>query len=286
VTVTWSAATANTSGLFGGYQASPPNYSLSYLNGYYQVYNYLQPGNEQVYWGFLRDGVNFGPGSVGGNNDQPGYSIDITGLKSLFPHTPFVVELVASSDSMEWLTDAFVIDATHNRVQSVFYPSTPPVLNVGDTPWVRGIGGGLSTGSDPLNTDHLKIIGNRASHGSNGFISYNFASTIAGFILTDKPVISMSPQSVAADVTDEVTLNGYAVGVPPLCYQWYKDGAPIRGANDVSYTFRARALDAGKYVLEVSNPYGGAVSAASVVTINPASPGHKPAQIISNPYLM
>ncbi len=287
VTVTWSAATANTSGLFGGYQAPPPNYSESYLNGYYGVYNYLQPGNEQVYWGFLRDGVNFGPGSVGGNNDQPGYSIDITGLKSLFPHTPFVVELIASSDSMEWLADASVTDAADNRAQWVFYPSTPPVLNVGDTPWVRGIGGGLSTGTGPLNTDHLKIAGSRAFHGSIGNISYNFASTIAGFIVTDKPVISMSPQSVTANVTDEVTLNGYAVGVPPLSYQWYKDGAPIRGANDAAYTFRADPRDGGNYVLEVKNPYGSASSAASVLTVNPSpGPGYKPAQAISNPYLM
>jgi hypothetical protein len=287
VTVTWSADTANASGLFGGYQAPPPNYILAYYTGFPQVYNYLQPGNEQVYWGFLRDGVNFGPGSVGGNNDQPGYSIDITGLKSLFPDTPFVVELIASSDSMQYLADAFIIDAKDNRVQSVFYPSTPPVLNVGDTPWVRGIGGGLSTGSGTLDTDHLKIIGNRAAHASNKFISYNFASTIAGFIITDKPVISMSPQSVAADVADEVTLNGYAVGVPPLSYQWYKDGAPIPGANDVAYTFRAGPQDAGNYVLVVKNPYGSAISAVSVLTINPSpSPGHKPAQVISNPYLM
>jgi hypothetical protein len=216
VTVKWSAATANASALFGGYELSPPNYSISPFSGFFNVFNDIQPGNEQVYWGFLRDGVNFGPGSVGGDNDEPGYSIDITGLKSLFPRTPFVVELIASSDSMQYLANAFIIDAKDDLVQSVYYPSTPPVLNVGDTPWVRGIGGGLSTGSEPLNTDHLKIIGNRAAHTNDAFISYNFASTIAGFIVTDKPVISMSPQSVAADVNDEVTLNGYAVSAAAL----------------------------------------------------------------------
>ena len=136
-------------------------------------------------------------------------------------------------------------------------------------------------------TDHLKIAGSRAFHGSIGNISYNFASTIAGFIVTDKPVISMSPQSVTANVTDEVTLNGYAVGVPPLSYQRYKDGAPIRGANDAAYTFRADPRDGGNYVLEVKNPYGSASSAASVLTVNPSpGPGYKPAQAISNPYLM
>jgi hypothetical protein len=287
VTVTWSAYTANVSALFGGYQAPPPNYSLSPRNGFFNVYNYLQPGNDQVYWGFLRDGVNFGPGSVGGDNDQPGYRIDITGLKSLFPHTPFVVELIASSDSMQYLANAFIIDAKAEDVQSVFYPNTPPVQNVGDTPWVRGIGGGLSTGSGPLNTDHLQIIGNRAAHASNGTISYNFASTISGFIITDQPVISMSPQPVSAFATDQVTLRGYAVGVPPLSYQWYKNGNPIYGANDAFYSFRAGPSDGGNYVLVVKNRYGHATSDVSVVTINPSpGPGYKPARVISNPYLM
>jgi hypothetical protein len=72
--LTWSAYTANVSG-FGGYTRSAPHYTFG-GNGY-------KPGNEQVYWGFLRDGVNFGPGSSGGDNNQPGYSIEITGLKSL-----------------------------------------------------------------------------------------------------------------------------------------------------------------------------------------------------------
>ena len=286
VTVSWSAYTANVSG-FGGYDRSPPHYSFFPGNDY-------RPGNEQVYWGFLRDGVNFGPdpmtgGPSGGDNDQPGYMIDISGLENLFPGTPFAVELIASSDSMQYLAGASIKDVTHNVVKSVSYPSTPPVLDVGDTPWVRGIGGGLSTATDALNTDHLQIIGDRATHGGDKTkgTGYNFASTIAGFIITDAPVISMSPQSVTAYPGDTVTLSGYAVGVPPLSYQWYKNGAPIQGANQASYTFGAKPKDAGSYTLGVSNQYGNAISDPSVVTLGlPAGKGHKPTTVISNPYLM
>ena len=92
ITVTWSGYTANVSG-FGGYDRSPPHYTFG-GNGY-------NPGNEQVYWAFIRDGVNFGPGSSGGDNNQPGYTIDLVGLKSLFTNTPFAVQLVASADSMQ-----------------------------------------------------------------------------------------------------------------------------------------------------------------------------------------
>ncbi|HLH56622.1 MAG TPA: LamG-like jellyroll fold domain-containing protein [Verrucomicrobiae bacterium] len=256
--VTWSAYTANVSG-FGGYDRSPPNFTFG-GNGY-------NPGNEQVYWGFLRDGVNFGPGSSKGDNNQPGYDIDITGLKSLFTNSSFAVQLIASSDSMQYLTNAFIIDATANTTQSVVYPSTPAVVNVGDTSWVRGIGGGLSTSSGALNTDHIKIIGNRAAHGGDKTNGFNAASTISGFIITDKPVITMPPQQVVVSPGDTVTWSGYACGTPPLSYQWRKDGVPIAGATASAYSItNVLGKNLGMYQLVVSNAYG--VAAAAPVTVD------------------
>lgn len=257
--VTWSGYTANVSG-FGGYTRSGPHYTYGG--------NSSKPGNEQVYWGFIRDGVNFGPGSSGGDNNQPGYQIDITGLKSVFTNGAFAVELIASADSMQYLTNAFVIDATANTTQSVVYPSTPPVSDSGDTSWVRGVGGGLSTASGALNTDHLKIIGNRAAH-AGPKSGYNFASTICGFIITDQPVVSMSPNSILTGGGDNFTLSAYAVGVSPLTYQWRKDGVPIPGATGLSYSVtNVQLAAAGTYDLLVTNPYGSATSAVAVVTVD------------------
>ena len=238
---------------FGGYSRSGPHYTFG-GNGY-------NPGNEQVYWGFLRDGVNFGPGSSGGDNNQPGYSIDITGLKSLFTNTPFAVQLIASADSMQYLTNAFIIDATGNTTQSVVYPSTPPVGDVGDTAWIRGIGGGLSMASGSFNTDHLKIIGNRAAHGGDKVTGTNFASTISGFIVTDKPVISMPPHQVVVCGGDTVVWSAYAVGVPPLSYQWRKNGVPVPGETALAYGItNVTIANIGTYDLVVTNLYGTATS--------------------------
>ena len=251
--VTWSAYTANVSG-FAGYSRPGPHYNFGGNNE--------QPGNDQVYWGFLRDGVNFGPGSSGGDNNQPGYSIDITGLKSLFTNTPFAIQLIASADSMQYLTNAFIIDATGNTTQSVLYPSTPHVGDVGATAWVRGVGGGLSTASGSFNTDHLMIIGNRAAH-AGPKTGYNFASTISGFIVTDKPVISMPPHQVVVCAGDTVVWSAYAVGVPPLSYQWRKNGTPIPGETNLAYGVTNVTIgNIGTYDLVVTNLYGTAISSS------------------------
>lgn len=267
LTVTWGGYAANVSG-FGGYSRPGPHYTFGGNNE--------QPGNEQVYWGFLRDGVNFGAietnscGYSPGDNYEPGYNVDITGLHSLFTNSPFVVQLIASSDSLWGLTNAFIIDATINATQSVVYPNIPTPANAGGnlfdgTPFPRGIGGGLSTGSGALNTDHLKIIGNRAQHG----LGFNLASTIAGFIITDKPVMSMSPNSVLACTADTISLSGYAVGVPPLSYQWRKNGQAIAGATTTFYSLTNTVLAyAGNYDLLVTNLYGRATSSVAVVTVD------------------
>jgi len=263
---TWSAYTANVSG-FGGYSRSGPHYSFG-GNGY-------KVGNEQVYWGFLRDGVNFGPNSSGGDNNQPGYAVELTGLKSFFTNTPFAVQLIASTDSMQYLTNAFIIDATANTTQSVFYPSTPPVADSGDTSWIRGIGGGLSTASGAADTDHLKIIGNRAAHAGNKTTGHNFASTIAGFILTDKPVVTMPPYPAVVSSGDTVVWSAYAVGVPPLSYQWRKNGAAIPGATLTSFGLtNVTAAMVAQYDVLVTNLYGAATSAPVTIDRIVAVPGN------------
>ncbi len=271
--VTWFGPTANFSG-FAGY-GLPPNYAY---DGTPPVP--IPTGEWQIYSSFLRDGVNFGPAdtsgtpSPGGDNNQPGYSVDITGLKSVFTNSPFVIELIAASDSMQTLTNAFVIDATAGTTNSVTYPSTAfPFRNEGGSAWFRGHGGGLSTVSGTLNTDHVKIMGNRAAHGTNGGPNgFDNASTISGFIVTDQPVVTMSPQPVFASAGDVVTLNPNSIGVPPLSYQWRRNGTPIPGATSASYVIPSVSSGSpGNYDLVVSNAYGTATSAAAAVTVDSIS---------------
>jgi len=264
LTINWNAPTANWS-FFGGYDRPGPYYEF---NG-----STVLPGEGEVYAGFLRDGINSGPPD--GLPDNPlhlaPYTVDITGLKSVFTNTPFVVELIASSDSMYHLTNAFIIDATASTTQSVIYanPSHPKDRN--DAPWIRGHGGGLSTVSTALTNDHIKLVGNYPQHSASldadKTHSINNASSIAGFVITDKPVVTMSPQSIGAVTHNTVTLRIIAAGVPPLSYQWRSNSVPINGATSTSYSI-PDITTGGNYDVVVTNAYGSATSKTSVVTID------------------
>jgi hypothetical protein len=269
ISVNWFGPTANYDP-FAGYAGTPPNYYHPGGSAAAMALNTTPAsGEEEVYATFIRDGINFGPGSGSpkGNNDQPGYTIDITGLKSLFTNSSFVVELMASGDSIETLTNALVIDVPDAITNSVSYPNTPPVVNSEGSSYYQGTGGGLSTGSAPLNTDHIFITSVQPVHVAG---QYNHAGTISGFIITDKPLVSMYPQTIPlVGPGDTVLLNPYAIGVPPLSYQWQLNGASIPGATNSSISITNVTLAVGgSYTLVVTNSYGATTSQVSTVTVD------------------
>jgi hypothetical protein len=256
VRVTWSAAEAG----------------LSLFRGYYsgEVCITCGPtaGEEQVYWGFLSDGLGF--------SNQAGYWVDVVGLKSLFTNSPFVVQLIASfsatTNQVQTLTNAFIIDPTSSTTQSVAYPNIPPAAINDD--------GGLSSSSNPLDTDTLRIEGNHAQIGA-GPPNFYFASTLAGFIFTDQPVVTMSPQPAVATAGDTVVLRAVAIGVPPLACQWRKNGVPIPGATNLIYG--ATNIQAGGgFDLVVTNLYGVATSQVATVTVHGLSIGSSPPLVLDN----
>jgi hypothetical protein len=264
LSISWNAPTANWSN-FGGYDRPGPYYEF--------VGPAVIPGEGEVYAGFLRDGINFGPpdGEPHNSLQLAPYSVTITGLKTVFTNTPFVVQLMASSDSMYHLTNAFIIDVPAATTQSVFYPNPSIPRDIGDAPWIRGYGGGLSTVSTALNTDQIRIIGNRPQHSASPNAdktqSINNASTIAGFIITDKPVITMSPRSVVAVSNDTVILRTIAAGVPPLSYQWRKAGVAIDGATNSTLVL-TNVTSQGVYNVVVTNLYGTATSEFAILTLD------------------
>lgn len=68
---------------------------------------------------------------------------------------------------------------------------------------------------------------------------------------------------------DPLTLDSVvARGTAPLSYQWFKDGAPIPGANGATLTLASlSAADAGDYSLDAGNACGSVSSPAHTLTV-------------------
>jgi hypothetical protein len=233
-------------------------------------------GEQEVYYGFLRDNVfYYNPVS-----SDIGYSVTISGLKSLFTNSQYAVRLAASTDSGRVFTNAIISSLTTTTIVSYSAVFTnyydPSVTDPNNPSRVAGIMGGLSTTSAALNDDSITIAGAPAYDGPDG-LQYNpsagtdpgpgIASTICGVMITDKPIIAYSPltpKALCAGGSADLTVDAF--GVPPLAYQWRLNGVPIAGATNTSYSVNdVSAVNAGLYDVLVANIYGSATSAAAAI---------------------
>lgn len=89
------------------------------------------------------------------------------------------------------------------------------------------------------------------------------------------PTIVLQPEALTIDLGESATFSVRATGTEPIFYQWFKDGAPIRGANDPTYTIEnATPNHAGFYTVEVTNQFGRATSEPALLSVT--DPVHPP----------
>jgi hypothetical protein len=80
---------------------------------------------------------------------------------------------------------------------------------------------------------------------------YSDPATLTVFL---NPTITQQPAAPELCVGDAVTLSVVATGTEPFTYQWYKDGQPIAGATDSTFTIDPlSAADSGEYHVVVTN---------------------------------
>jgi hypothetical protein len=212
---------------------------------------HIPPGNDEVTWAYLDDG----------NALSNSPSVSVSGLAAKFPHG-YVVQTIAAEGNVATFDGVDFTDGITNDLvaYSTYYIANP--VNDG-----YDLGGtvGLSAQSivftnDTINIDCVpKTAANR--------------STLAGFIITDEPVVTYSaPADTLVVPGGSFVLSASAIGIGNLSYQWQKGGTNIPGATFANYTNNSAALtDGGNYQVVATSdsfPANPGVGAIQVVTVH------------------
>jgi acetyl esterase/lipase len=95
--------------------------------------------------------------------------------------------------------------------------------------------------------------------------STSAAATVA---VSAAPVLATALKNTTVYVGDTVTLSAAFTGSPTPTYSWTKNGVPIPGATDSTYTFiPAATTESGTYIVTALNTYG-SLSSSAIVTVN------------------
>jgi pectate lyase/pectin methylesterase-like acyl-CoA thioesterase len=106
------------------------------------------------------------------------------------------------------------------------------------------------------------------SNGIGSITSAPVPLTVRATPIASPPAILTQPASRTAFAGDTVSFSVTAQGAPPPGYQWFKDGAPIAGANAATLTLTNIQLDsAGSYSVTVTNVSGSATSNPAALTV-------------------
>jgi hypothetical protein len=82
------------------------------------------------------------------------------------------------------------------------------------------------------------------------------------------PVLVTALKNTTVYVGDTVTLSAAFTGSPAPTYSWTKNGVPLAGATDSTYTFiPAATTESGTYTVTALNTYG-MISSSATVTVN------------------
>jgi len=96
----------------------------------------------------------------------------------------------------------------------------------------------------------------------------NPAYVLGGWTPAMSPIVLRSPTAASATSGSTATFSAEVAAVPDATYQWFKNGAAIRGATSASLTLpRVTAGDAGRYTLTATNASGSATSEAAALVV-------------------
>ena len=196
----------------------------------------------QVNYGSPAYGFSVGNGTIGGW--YPGLSVldGTSGFQS----------------NGDWVHCVYTVDASGQQLFAnglLVQSNTNAVHQIGPNGYSLGLGAYYNGAIDELR------IYNRA-------LSSNEVAELYALEAPVPPVITNSPQSVAAVAGSSTNLNVTATGSGALRYQWLKDGVALPGATNATFVFsNLQPVNVGDYAAVVSNGGGSVTSSVASVSI-------------------
>ena len=103
-------------------------------------------------------------------------------------------------------------------------------------------------------------------NGARGIAHLNYSLT-PGFPPL-APLISTQPQSLTVSKQTDVAMSVVAGGTPPMAYQWFLNGSPLKNQTNASLLFgNPRTQDTGAYTVVVTNAVGAVTSSPAWMNV-------------------
>ena len=195
---------------------------------------------------------------------NPGRTTYYFRAKFEWTNDPSGVVLIASN----YLSDGAAFYLNGTEMKRLRLPAGPILF---DTPATGGPGvkgqaelAGFSAGALVIGTNLLAVETHQTAGDTNDMVFglSLLASTQFPVVFTD----STQPTNRNVVAGRPTTFVAEVVGSPPLSYQWYKDGQPITGATNASFTINSvLPSDAGSYQVRVSNSLSTDVPSRSAI---------------------
>ncbi len=143
--------------------------------------------------------------------------------------------------------------------------------------WFRIVPGGstaetipdVTTGELVLTDVQLKDSGTQFYLVASNGIGEPVQTATVTLTVVQLPSIELQPEGATLDQGQSHTMTIEVGGDPTPTVQWFRNGAAISGATDLSYTITsASASNAGTYTARATNAAGSVISSGAVVVVN------------------
>ncbi len=161
--------------------------------------------------------------------------------------------------------NVFVADTDGNTIRRITPDGT--VTTLGGQPGVYGSADGVG-GNAHFYAPH----GITVTDDGTLYITEEWNHAIRVGRPAGPPVITTQPRNLTVAPGGAVQFSVNVAAVPDATYQWYVDGQPFTGATSSTLSFAsARAADAGRYQVVVTNSLGSVTSNAVTLTVSAGS---------------